>query len=46
MAAVLDNLKRAVQFIIDFFNYILSFLTGGNNKPEGDDEAEATTQNA
>lgn len=39
MAAVLDNLKAAVEFIKNFFNYILNFfagLGGGNANGEGE----------
>jgi len=42
MLAVIDNLKAAVEFIKEFFNYILSFFTnfGGGNADSG---AEDTT---
>lgn len=37
MAAVIDNLKAAIEFIKNFFNYILSFFTGFG----GDEDATA-----
>lgn len=42
MLAVIDNLKAAVEFIKEFFNYIMSFFTGfGGGNDEGN--AEDTT---
>lgn len=35
MAAVIDNLRAAVRFIMNFFNYIMSFLTGFGGGDEG-----------
>lgn len=37
MAAVIDNLKTAIRFVMDLFNYILSFFTSFG-APEGGEE--------
>lgn len=37
MAAVIDNLRAAIRFIMNFFNYIMSFFTGFG----GDEDATA-----
>ena len=37
MDTIIANLKAAVEFIKNFFNYILSFLTGGSFNPDNEE---------